>query len=210
MQLKTGTVAGIKIYTADQFDGYGLQSLSDFINSVRQIVGGKKFQNALEWCCGPGYFGFMLHRYGIAKNVTLVDIHDPLEQAINQTIKENLLEESIKFVCSNNFQNVQGTFDLIVGNPPHFNVDLEETEETIHYNEHRKFIDLDWQIHQDFFNNVGNYLSDDGSIILMENAKGSDPSVFFKMIEDNDLKINNVIKSLEFPNDIWYMEIIKK
>ena len=170
----------------------------------------KVAKTAMEWCCGPGYFGLMSYKYGIAENVVLSDIFEPLGEMVNKTISENNLNEHIRFIHSNNFKNINEKFDLIIGNPPHFNFHLDENEETLHYNEHRKFIDLDWKIHEDFFDNVNNYLNDDGSIILMENVKGSTPKTFLSMIEKNNLKITNVFKSIEFPDDVWYMEIVKR
>jgi len=210
IELKDIELANTKIWTADQLDGYGLLTVSDFISVVKHCYGNHKFANVMEWCSGPGYFGFMMHKYNIAESVTLVDMFEPLEQVVNTTIKENNLEKNIKFILSNNFHNVNEKFDLIVGNPPHFNMDLAHTPATDHYHEHRKFVDLDWQIHEDFFNNVKDHLTEDGKIFLMENAKGSDRFTFKDMIEKNDLKINRVFASQSFPKDTWYMEIVKQ
>lgn len=208
--IKEGYLGKIKLYTADQFDGYGLLTVSDFISVLKHHYGNHKFPKAMEWCSGPGYFGFMLYEYQIAQEVTLVDVFPPLEPVVNRTIEDNRLGNNIKFVVSNNFENVNEKFDLIVGNPPHFNYDLEENEETLYYHEHRKFLDLDWKIHRNFFENVGDHLNDDGKIFLMENVKGSDPSTFEEMINENGLKITKSVVSKSFPDDTWYMEIIKK
>jgi cyclopropane fatty-acyl-phospholipid synthase-like methyltransferase len=87
---------------------------------------------------------------------------------------------------------------------------LEYNEETVHYHEHRKFVDLNWEIHKNFFKNVNDHLTEDGRIFLMENAKGSDPDTFKDMIEENGLVISRVYPSQQFPNDTWYLEIVKK
>lgn len=209
MELKTGLVAGLTIYTADQLDGHGLMHISDAVSTFKFFVGDRRFKKALEWCSGPGYLGLMLYRYDIADSVVLSDIFEPLANVVNKTIKENCLENSIRFIHSDNFKSIDEKFDLIIGNPPHFNYDLKITEETVHYNEHRKFIDRHWKIHEDFFNNVSHYLDDDGCIILMENVKGSTPETFREMIKNNNLKIKNVLPSCQYPQDVWYCQIVK-
>lgn len=209
MELKKIKLNNIEIYTADQLDGYGLQHVSDFISVCKHFYKDRKFKNALEWCSGPGYFGFMLFDYDLAEKVTLTDIFEPLHEVVNETIAINQLEDKVKFMVSDNFANVDEKFDLIVGNPPHFNFELEYNEETIRCHEHRKFMDRHWKIHDNFFRHVSNYLTDDGEIVLMENCKGSVPDTFKQMIEENNLQIKDIQKSQEFPNDVYFIRIKK-
>ena len=102
-------------------------------------------------------------------------------------------------------------FDIIFGNPPHFNFDddwkPENQEEFDLYDEDRKHLDKDWKIHRDFFSNVSEYLEEDGCILLMENIKGSNLGTFNNMITENNLRVTQAFPSKEWPEDIWYMKV---
>jgi len=210
------TIGDFKIFTSGQLDGYGYKHVQDIAGAFQSMTNGKKFNNAMEWCCGPGYIGFTLLFIGMIKKCTFSDIHEPISKVINKTIETNNLSNKSKFICSDNFKNIsEQKFDLIVGNPPHFNftVDkmkqLEENPYWEIYNEDRKFCDLDWKIHKDFFANVNKYLEDDGDILLMENVKGSSLKDFTSMIHKNKLKVVQSFKSHHWQDDIWYIHIRK-
>ena len=107
------------------------------------------------------------------------------------------------------FKNIPAQkFDLIVGNPPHFNYELPYNEEAVHYEEHRKHMDLDWKCHIDFYNNVKDYLAPNGQIILMENVKGSSATLFYDMIRKNGLRIADHKTSMKWSDDIWYIRVV--
>jgi methylase of polypeptide subunit release factors len=209
MELKEFKLKNINVYTADQLDGYGLLTVQDFVSIITSFYNDRKFENVLEWCSGPGYFGLMLYDFGIAETVLLSDIHEPLALIVQKTIDNNSLDGNVRFIMSDNFKNIDEKFDLIIGNPPHFNFELEYNQETIHYQEHRKFVDRHWKIHEDFFANAADHLENDGEIVLMENCKGSNKFTFKSMIEKNHLKIVDVRISQQFPNDTWYIRIKK-
>lgn len=201
-----------KIYTSLIFDGYGLLHLEDIVKSFYYLLDYKSCTNGMEWCSGPGYIGFSMLSTNIIKNCVFSDIHKPLSKVVNKSISVNSLEDRTKFICSNNFNDIpKKKFDVIFGNPPHFHFPKgwkpDNKEEYVTYQEKRKFQDQDWKIHQDFFNNVSEYLENDGSILLMENVKGSSPETFKDMIEKNNLKITKAFKSSKWPDDIWYMKI---
>ena len=203
---------GYSISTSGQLDGYGLKHINDIANSFYTLLDGKSVKKGMEWCSGPGYIGFILMKYNIIDYCVFSDIHKPLIEVINKSIKDNCLEDRSEFIHSDNFNSIPKIkFDVIFANPPHFNFDdkwkPENKEEFDLYNEDRKHLDKDWKIHQDFFNNVSEYLENDGSILLMENVKGSSLGTFKDMIEKNNLKITKAFKSLKWPDDIWYMKI---
>jgi len=197
----------LKIHWTKDLDGCGNTMIDDFIDATQAISQDKKFNNTLEWCSGPGYWGFGLLATGITKNITLADIYEPNQPAVLQTIKENNLESKAQFFLSDNFTNIpQQKFDLIVANPPHFNMDPY----VAHYDDPRKYKDLDWSIHKNFFNCVGDYLTDDGIIVLAENVWGSNPGTFKDMITNNGLQITNHFASKQYPLDMWYLGISRK
>ena len=74
----------------------------------------------------------------------------------------------------------------------------------------RKYKDKDWKIHKDFFDNVGDYLSKDGIIVLAENVWGSNPNIFEPMLQKNNLKITHDFASKQYPLDMWYLGIMRE
>ena len=165
----------IKIHWTKDTDGCGNTMVDDFIDATQAISEDKKFNNVLEWCSGPGFWGFGLLATGIANKVTLADIYEPTQIPVLQTIKENNLQDPY----------------------------------VAHYDDPRKYKDLDWSIHKNFFNNVNNYLTDDGIIVLAENVWGSNPDTFQDMITDNNLQITHHFVSKQYPLDMWYLGITR-
>ena len=209
MKLVKVPVGDLTVTTADQLDGYGYKHLDDILTHIVGMSFNRPVKRALEWCSGPGYIGFGLKELNYAEQIVLSDIHEPLKEIVNQSIVENNCEDSMQFICSDNFKNIPPQkFDLIVGNPPHFNFDLPYNEEAIHYEEHRKHLDIDWKCHIDFYNNVKDYLAPNGQIILMENVKGSSVTLFYDMIRKNGLRIADHRVSLKWPKDIWYIRVV--
>ena len=198
------------IQTSGKLDGYGYQTVVDAVSCFNHISNGRKYNHCLEWCSGPGYLGFGTLSQGLTKKLTLLDIFEPNKYVIENTIKKNNLGETVNFILSNNFKSHEKNvkYDLVIGNPPHFNFSNPPVE-NVDINEHRKYQDSDWKIHRDFFENLNNYITDDADIILMENIKGSDSTTFKSMIESNGLQIKDYCLSVEYPNDIWYLHIIK-
>jgi tRNA1(Val) A37 N6-methylase TrmN6 len=197
------------VYSSNKLDGYGYQTAADAVSCINYFSKGKKYRHCLEWCSGPGYLGFGTLSQGFTENLTLLDIHQPNKVVVEKTIDKNNLNNNVNFILSNNFKNhpKDVKYDLIIGNPPHFN--FAPTYGNVDPNEHRKYKDENWNIHRDFFETVGDYITDDADIILMENTKGSSPETFTKMINDSGLQIKNICLSVLYPNDIWYIHITK-
>jgi len=199
-----------RVYTSDETDGFGYLTVKDAISCFHHFAQGRQFENALEWCCGPGYFGLATLQTGLAKQVSFSDISLYARDVITQTIKYNNL--SCKFYLSDNFKRIpKQQFDLIVANPPHFNFDLPAWHDdgTVTEHEHRKMRDLNWDIHRNFFNTVNEYLTDDGKIMLMENVTGSNPDTFSEMLKENNLEITNYSQSIAHADYVYYIEISK-
>lgn len=202
------TIGNYQVFTSDETDGYGYLTVKDAISCFHHFAQGRRFENALEWCCGPGYFGLATLQTGLASSVSFSDISTHARDVITRTIKYNDLP--CKFYLSDNFKHIpKQKFDLIVANPPHFNFTLEE-DSSVDKHEHRKMRDLNWDIHRDFFNTVNEYLTDDGKIMLMENVTGSNPDTFSEMLKDNNLVITNYSSSIEHTDYVYYIEISKR
>jgi len=209
------TYDDIVIYTKGQLDGYGSKHWDEYYNYIRWATNGRKLYKGLEWCCGPAYFAIPLLKYNVVDYMVMSDIHSPLKKYIEASLRDSKLLNRGEFIESNNFKNIpKQKFDLIIGNPPHFNwnnnlPDWNNPEEYELYHEDRKFIDNEWNIHKDFFDNVNDYIKDNGDIVLLENIKHSDLTVFEPMLKKNNLKIIHSVKSNDYPDDIWYIHIRK-
>ena len=206
-------IGNYRVFTSDDTDGYGYLTVQDANSCFHHFSQGRQFYNALEWCCGPGYFGLAALQTGLTTHISFSDISRDAQQVITKTIKQNNLP--CKFYLSDNFKRIpKQKFDLIIANPPHFNFTLPAWAQhgnnlSVTAHEHRKMQDLDWKVHQNFFDTVGEYLTDDGKIMLMENVTGSRPETFQDMLADNNLHITNFSNSTEHKDTVYYIEISK-
>ena len=199
-----------KVFTSDETDGFGYLTVQDAISCFTYFAQGRQFNHALEWCAGPGYFGLATLQTGLASKVSFSDISPKSQAVLDKTIDYNKLD--CAFYLSDNFKNIpEQHFDLIVGNPPHFNFTLPDSGEfgNVGADEDRKMQDLDWNTHREFFNNVNQYLTDDGKIMLMENVTGSTPDTFSEMLKENNLTITNYSQSTKHTDYVYYIEISK-
>tara|TARA_B100000123_G_scaffold205385_1_gene154888 strand:- start:4200 stop:4868 length:669 start_codon:yes stop_codon:yes gene_type:complete len=199
------------VYTNSDADGYGAVTVKDAISCFKYFAQNRCFENALEWCCGPGYFGFASLHTNLASKISFSDVSKLAISLVKKTITTNNLQ--CKTYLSDNFKSIpKQQFDLIIANPPHFNLEIPDhrTDLVLQKNESRKMQDLDWKVHEDFFNNVNNYLTDTGKIMLMENMNGSTPDTFKHMLESNSLEITNFSPSAIHKDIIYYLEISKK
>ena len=71
-------------------------------------------------------------------------------------------------------------------------------------------VDKNWEIHRSFYTDISEYLNPNGSILLVENGRGSSPKVFYDMIKKNGLRVAEVIKcNLNRPSKFYFM-LVKK
>jgi len=165
----------------DKLDGAGFQSQHFFVNNIDWKI--KK--DCLEMFAGPGYIGNALFEEGIVENVAYADINPQAVEYCNTNYPDSQVFES------NCFDNVQGEYDLIVGNPPwHNNMPYAYIHQDIQSDVNAlKAVDIDWNIHKKFFSQAIDYLTDDGIIILIESAFGSNEEVFKPMAYKHGLEL---------------------
>ena len=212
MNIQTIDIAGLDVSTSNETDGFGLKTCQEAVNIFHQFAQGRKFDNALECFCGPGYYGLGIWKTGLSKTVSFSDIAPEAELVMRRTFEDNDIDFS--FYLSDNFDNIpKQKFDLIVGNPPHFNVIIPSEDISIVGNhsqhEDRKMQDLDWKVHKKFYSQVGEYLTDDGSIMLMENWNGSNVETFKSMLEENGLHLTKFYSSEDKESRNYYIEVRK-
>ena len=82
-----------KIYWTDEIDGCGNTMIDDFLDATSFITSDKVFYNSLEWCSGPGFWGFGLLTTGKTEKITLSDIWEPNQKPVLHTILKNELDE---------------------------------------------------------------------------------------------------------------------
>lgn len=194
----------IDVFYQPNHNGGGMDFGQDYIQLISSRYE-KSFDKVYEFCSGPGFIGFSLMGAGLAKNIVLSDIYEPVAEVIDKTIEVNGLEGRV------NFYNISGVsllpatnIDLVVSNPPHF----LSTQDWLGHIENRIYIDENWEIHREFYSNIGEKLSDDGVVLFQENALGSSVSDFEEMISDGGLEITDVfpMKNTVGNDQIYYIE----
>lgn len=202
----TFTANNIDIYYLANQNGGGMHFGQDYIKVISERYGG--FNKVYEFCSGPGFIGFSLLGAGLANELVLSDLYEPLDAVIQTTIEKNNLEGKV------HFYNIAGVaalpesgIDLVVSNPPHF---LEKKEWLSHIDD-RIYIDNNWKIHKEFYANIVSKLSDDGVILFQENAMGSSVEDFDVMIREAGLKVTASfpIESPVGKDKIYYIEAKK-
>ena len=86
---------------------------------------------------------------------------------------------------------------MVVGNPPHFSVwpkmyDLHKSKIEV-----LKTVDKMWHLHKKFYNAVNEILNPNSNIVLVENKKGSNPSIFRSMLDKNLVYVGTIEPSMQ-------------
>jgi methylase of polypeptide subunit release factors len=196
-----------KIYYESEYDGggsvFGINCLKND-EILKNILKGK----ILEMCSGPGFMGFYLNFEGLAKKLVLADINPLNNKSIQETIKENRLE-NVEFYHSNLFSSIpKMEFDTIISNPPHFlNPKIggykNLTEQYIS-------LDEDMMLHKSFFIEVLNYIHKNSKIIMVENCDGVSARDIIEMASENfDIQITEPNKYGWQGKSLYYVAILQ-
>ena len=199
------------VFYTNETNGGGDYFALEYIDVVKEWYG--TVDHVLEWCSGPGFIGYGMLASDAAKNVTLSDMYLPAVELAQQTKDNSDFPDAINVVHGRSLENVTGTFDLVVSNPPHW-ASTKHAADSLGINvasfKHVEdiLVDVDWNSHKEFFTNVKHLLSKDGRILLQENNNGSNPKDFEQMILDAGLKITFTAQSRMYADKgIYYMEI---
>jgi len=203
-------VNDITVYYNYTLDGGGTRLALNYIDVLKEVYPGKKFNNCFEWCAGPGFIGFSILANNLCSNLWLGDIYKPAINAINQTIS-NLSSKyannqiTAMHLSSPGEINTDIKFDLIVANPPHYDWSNKPADAYI-IRMFRICSDNEFKIHENFFQNIKKNLAPDGIILLQEASSASGPDTFKPFIEENGLKITRCFYQSANPK-IWYLEV---
>ena len=199
---------GIDVYYESNLNGGGMDFGQDYITVIQNRYAGKCFEHTYEFCAGPGFIGFSILAHGLTKKLCLSDKFTPAYESMCRTVKENSLEHKVNCFNVEGVKDVAASgFDLVVSNPPHF---LNKCEWLTHIDD-RIYIDENWNVHREFYKNISTKMTDDGIILIQENALGSEPEMFEPMIKEARLKISDVfsMKEIKGNDKIYYLEVVK-
>jgi methylase of polypeptide subunit release factors len=205
--MKTITYSGLDVFYEQHLIGggqnWGHEVYAKLLDSDLAPVPKKVF----EWCSGPAFIGFSLLARGLCQSLCLADINPEAVAVCRETVKRNGLEDRVSVYLSDNMQQIPESeqFDLVVGNPPHFDAPLDSDVRTM---------DPGWEVHKRFYCEVGDHLTEDGFIIIIENngtgrfakrrfLQASTTEILNPFIEDGGLKLvyESVIKDV--PRFYW-------
>lgn len=182
----------IQVHYDLSLDGGGTQFGQRYKHVLSSLYPGKVFTNCFEWCSGPGFIGFDLLSRGFCEKLYLADIYLPCLDSIKKTISMNheQCHDRVFYHHSKSISDLPGhwKFDLIVSNPPHWNRGLNQMITLIEKSD-RILNDNDWNLHNEFFQNITGHLLPGATILLQEQSYASGPEMFRPMIEKNGLKI---------------------
>lgn len=144
----------------------------------------EKYNRCFEWCCGPGFFMFEALGSGLANEIVGSDSFYPALENVRRTAEQHNLTDKVTLYHTPLIANIPDheKWDLVIGNPPwYYYADIlienyksrNESEEAIQ-NAIRICVDQEWQIHREFFNNLGKHVTPDCDIYLVEGTPALD------------------------------------
>lgn len=190
-----------RVYFGENQDGGGCTFGQEYATVLADRYPGQHWPECFEWCSGPGFIAYNILDHGLVDRVTLADIYQPSLDMAQKTANDAGI--SVQILPGDGIGHLPSDlkFDLVVGNPPHYDFDLGGTGTRINH-------DPEWSVHRDFFSRIGQHLTPNGMILLQENRRGSKPQTFQSMIEQNGLRIADSYASPAWiQNGIYYLEI---
>lgn len=172
---------GYKVIYHQLLEGGGIDQRRDFLFVISK-AGKVHYNNALEWCSGPGVIGYELLGYNKASRISFMDTHKPAIDTVLETAIRNNITDRVTTYHTNQIKNIDNAekFDLVVGNPPHhFMLDVwkeqqytngvdQNVNSTRYENQLRIDVDDNMQIHKEFFDNLQDKVTDDCDIFISE------------------------------------------
>lgn len=190
-------------------------SVTFFQNAARMVnflYKDKKFAHCLNWCAGSGVLGFRLLNENNCEKITFLDKSEVAIAGCIETIKHlpRSMDKNADAFVGDTLSVLPEThkFDFVIANPPHHHsIPICDYEVSMQSPKHARIAyDLDWKAHQMFFQQVDNFLSEDGKILFIHNATQSGPGDFRKYIEKNNLRITRIVSDKK-QSLFYYLEI---
>jgi hypothetical protein len=133
----------------------------------QQLLSGRKFKTAFEWCAGPAWIGMWLLENGICETLVTGDINKKTVRLVRETAKKHNYD--IRAYVSDNLKDIpqDEKFDLVISNPPNY-CNIQRSHTHGYMRNDLRPSDVGWEIHEDFYNNISNYLNDDAVMFISE------------------------------------------
>lgn len=204
MNYKIVTYGSIDVCYLEKHDGGGITLEEDFVSCVKQHFG--KVDRLFEWCAGPGFIGYSLLAHDLCNSLCLADINPDVVEACKSTIQRNHLEEKVAVYLSDCLDTIPETeqWDLVIGNPPHCDVPYLYA----HFGSKTLYLDEGWSAHHKFYRQVGRHLRQNGSVLLIEHARFSQPTTFQNMMEEGGLRFIGTYPT-RLPSRLYYIQAMK-
>ena len=132
-----------------------------------KVLSGKKFNTAFEWCAGPAWIGMWLLENNICETLVTGDINRKTVNFVQKTAKKHGYD--VRSYISDNLKQIPKSekFDLVVSNPPNY-CNIQQSHPQGHMRNDLRPSDINWEIHKDFYNNIGEYLNKDAEVFISE------------------------------------------
>lgn len=205
---KIHTIGNIDVFYENALNGGGMIQANYYLDIIKTRYNGKVFKKCYEWCSGPGFIGFSLLGHGLCESVCFSDVYSPAINCVKDSIKHNNSKGTAYLGSELSCLPDNEIFDLVVSNPPHFKQSADFHTNNKH--DLRLNVDLNWQAHKDFFNNIKKHLAADGIVLLQENTDGSALDIFLPFINTSGLKVTDVFCNAEYSSDdnsFYYIEL---
>lgn len=172
--------SGLILTYSNHLQGGGNTARYDFIDILTSI--GKTYKNGFEWCAGHGIIGFEMLTKNFCENIYFSDIFPPAIDNCLRVAKENNISDRVFAYVSPTIKDlpVMQPIDLVVSNPPHhsdinlWNKTLFPDQDVSNVKRYDRSIrigvDDQFKIHEEFFANIAERLSDDADIFLSESG----------------------------------------
>ena len=166
---------GLSVSFPVHLDGGGYELCEELFLLVNR-TGKEHYKRAFEWCSGYGPLAFYMLDKKIADHVVVSDCYDIAVDCCIQNAKENNLSDKITGYTTDVISVIPKSekFDLVVANPPHSGdkkVFIESLEHPSNVeNTCRLIVDDEYKAHQEFFENIRKYLTDDADVYITANS----------------------------------------
>ena len=169
--------AGLAVFDRPDLHKGGMAFGRDFPRALNELGVGR-CGRLFEYCAGPGYIGYSLLAAGWCESLALADVNPESVAAARRTREYNAIEDRVAVYESDALDQIPASerWDLVIANPPHFLAEPREHADIQVY-------DTGWDVHERFYSTVGAHMNPGGLVVMVENAAGSDPNLFRKMIE---------------------------
>ena len=102
------------------------------VEEAIKIINKNKLEKILDVCTGSGAIIISIAKYTKASNLVAIDISTKALEIAQKNAISNNVNNRIKFIQSNMFENVKEKYDLIISNPPYIKTAvIQELDEEV-------------------------------------------------------------------------------